>query len=84
MNKSVVFTFRGKLASADVAALQLRVEESVRALGLSAESGVQARFESDGRGVIEVTNVPQELDESVRETVSAQITAAHDAVITEE
>jgi len=84
MLKSVLFTFRGTFGAPEVAALQARIEENVRALGLPAESGVQGRFETDGRGVIEVTNVSDELEEMVRKTVSAQITAAHDAVITEE
>jgi len=84
MKKSVLFTFRGTFGAAEVASLQARIEENVRALGLTAESGVQGRFESDGRGVIEVTNVTDEMEELVRKTVSAQITAAHDAVITEE
>lgn len=84
MTKSVVFTFRGTFQAADIASLQARVEENLRAVGLPPESGVQARLEADGRGVLEVTNVAPELEETTRSLVSAQITAAHDAVITEE
>ncbi|MBX3229266.1 MAG: hypothetical protein KIT84_18405 [Labilithrix sp.] len=84
MRKSIVFTFRGTFGAPEMVTLQARTEENLRALGLPKESGVQARLESDGRGVIEVTNVDVAIEEVVRKTVAAQITAAHDAVITEE
>lgn len=80
----VVFTFRGKFVASDVATLQQRVEDSLRALGLPEECEVFARYEKDGSGQVEVTNVPVDLEEQVRTTVSAELVASHDAVIQEE
>lgn len=80
----VVFSFRGKFQASDVAALQQRIEESIRALGLPEECEVTARFQKDGLGQVEVSNVPPDVEEQVRTSVSAELVAAHEAVIQEE
>jgi hypothetical protein len=84
MKSSVFFSFRGRLSAADVATLQAKAEATVQSFGLSNETGVQARLERDGRGVIEVTNVPDEQQEPVRKAISDLLIAEHEAVITEE
>lgn len=84
MSKSVIFNFRGKYVAADVAAITTNVEAAIRGLGLTAESGVEGRLEALGRVTLEVTNVPPELQEPVRKTVSTLLVESHGAVFSEE
>ena len=83
MSKSVTFDFRGKYQASDIATIQSNVEEAVRGLGLTQESGVQARLESLGRVSLEVTNVPPELEATVRTKVSELLVESHGAVFSE-
>jgi hypothetical protein len=83
MSKSVTFDFRGKYEASDIAIIQTKVEAAVRALGLDQNSGVEARLESLGRVSLEVTNVPPELEETIRTKVSQLLTESHGAVFSE-
>ena len=83
MSKSVTFDFRGKYQASDIATIQTKVEEAVRGLGLTETSGVQARMESLGRVNLEVTNVPEALEETVRTKVSELLVESHGAVFSE-
>jgi hypothetical protein len=83
MSKSVTFDFRGKYEPADIANIQTKVEAAVRALGLTEASGVEARLERLGRVSLEVTNVPPELEETVRTKVSELLIESHGAVFSE-
>jgi hypothetical protein len=83
MSKSVTFDFRGKYEPADIANIQTKVEAAVRALGLTEASGVEVRLERLGRVSLEVTNVPPELEETVRTKVSELLIESHGAVFSE-
>ena len=83
MSKSVIFDFRGKYEPSDIANIQSKVEGAVRSLGLTAASGVEARLESLGRVSLEVTNVPPELEETIRTKVSELLIESHGAVFSE-
>ena len=83
MSKSVTFDFRGKYQASDIATIQSKVETAVRGMGLSEESGVEARLESLGRVSLEVTKVPPELEESIRTKVSQLLIDAHGAIFDE-
>lgn len=83
MSKSVTFNFSGKYQAPDIAAIQTKVEAAIRALGLTAASGVQARLESLGRVSLEVTNVPPDLEENVRSKVSELLVESHGAIFDE-
>lgn len=83
MKNSVTFDFRGKFEASDIATIQSKVEEAVRGLGLTEASGVEARLESLGRVSLEVTNVPPDLEDSVRTKVSELLVEAHGAIFDE-
>jgi len=83
MSKSVTFDFRGKFQASDIATIQTRVETAIRGLGLTEASGVEARLESLGRVSVEITNVPPELEDTVRTKVSELLVEAHGAIFGE-
>lgn len=80
----IVFSFRGKFGAADVASLQERVEAGVRALGLPEECEVFAKFHADGMGSVIVYDVPADLEEQVRISVSEELVRSHEAVVQED